>query len=48
MRRMVKHYVDAVDSAWIRRLLAHAAQYVIYTATLAQAEVISPAGAVAQ
>ena len=38
---LVKRYVAEVGSAWVRRLLAHPAQYVIYTATLAQAEVIS-------
>src|SRR5207237_9941642 len=30
-----------VGSAWVRRLLAHPAQYVIYTAALSQVEVIS-------
>jgi predicted nucleic acid-binding protein len=38
---LVKRYVAEVGSAWVRRLLAHPAQYVIYTAALAQAEVIS-------
>jgi predicted nucleic acid-binding protein len=38
---LVKRYVVEVGSAWVRRLLAHPAQYVIYTSTLAQAEVIS-------
>ena len=38
---LLKRYVAAVGSAWMRRLLAHPAQYVIYTAALAQAEVIS-------
>ena len=33
--------VAEVGSAWVRRLLAHPAQYVIYTTVLAQAEVIS-------
>jgi hypothetical protein len=30
-----------LGSAWVRRLLAHPAQYVIYTAALSQVEVIS-------
>jgi len=38
---LVKRYVAETGSAWVRRLLAHPAQYVIYTAALAQAEVIS-------
>ena len=38
---LVKRYVAEVGSAWVRRLLAHPAQYVIYTVALAQAEVIS-------
>ena len=29
---LVKRYVAEVGSAWVRRLLAHPAQYVIYTA----------------
>ena len=39
--RLVKRYVAEVGSAWVRRLLAHPAQYVIYTAALSQVEVIS-------
>jgi uncharacterized protein len=38
---LVKRYVAETGSAWVRRLLAHPAQYVIYTVALAQAEVIS-------
>ena len=38
---LVKRDVAETGSAWVRRLLAHPAQYVIYTAALAQAEVIS-------
>ena len=38
---LVKRYVAEVGSAWVRRLLAHPAQYVIYTSALAQVEVIS-------
>lgn len=38
---LVKRYVAEAGAAWVRRLLAHPAQYVIYTAALAQAEVIS-------
>ena len=38
---LVKRSVAETGSAWVRRLLAHPAQYVIYTAALAQAEVIS-------
>ena len=38
---LVKRYVAETGSAWVRGLLAHPAQYVIYTAALAQAEVIS-------
>ena len=38
---LVKRYIAEVGSAWMRRLLTHPAQYVIYTAALAQAEVIS-------
>jgi hypothetical protein len=38
---LVKRYVAEAGSAWVRRLLAHPAQYVIYTVALAQAEVIS-------
>lgn len=38
---LVKRYVAETGSVWVRRLLAHPAQYVIYTAALAQAEVIS-------
>jgi uncharacterized protein len=38
---LVKRYVAEVGSAWVRRLLAHPAQYVIYTAALSQVEVIS-------
>jgi predicted nucleic acid-binding protein len=38
---LVKRYVAEVGSSWVRRLLASPAQYVIYTSTLAQAEVIS-------
>jgi predicted nucleic acid-binding protein len=38
---LVKRYVAEVGSAWVRRLFAHPAQYVLYTAALAQAEVIS-------
>jgi len=35
---LVKRYVAETGSAWVRRLLAHPAQYVIYTAALAQAD----------
>src|SRR2546423_7548579 len=38
---LVKRYVAEVGSAWVRRLLAHPAQYVIYTSALSQVEVIS-------
>ena len=38
---LVNRYVAEVGSAWVRRLLAHPAQYVIYTAALSQVEVIS-------
>jgi predicted nucleic acid-binding protein len=38
---LVKRYVAEVGSAWLRRLLAAPGQQVIYTCTLAQAEVIS-------
>jgi predicted nucleic acid-binding protein len=38
---LVKRYVVEVGSAWVRRLLAHPAQYVIYTSALSQVEVIS-------
>src|SRR5262245_66067661 len=38
---LVKRYVAEVGSTWVRRLLAHPAQYVIYTAALSQVEVIS-------
>jgi hypothetical protein len=38
---LVKRYVAEAGSAWVRRLLAHPAQHVIYTSALAQAEVIS-------
>lgn len=38
---LVKRYVAEAGSAGVRRLLAHPAQYVIYTTALAQAEVIS-------
>lgn len=38
---LVKRYVAEAGSAWVRRLLAHPAQSVIYTVALAQAEVIS-------
>jgi predicted nucleic acid-binding protein len=35
---LVKRSVAETGSAWVRRLLAHPAQYVIYTAALAQAQ----------
>src|SRR5215475_12529761 len=38
---LVKRYVAEVGSAWVRRLLAHPAQYVIYTSALSPVEVIS-------
>ena len=38
---LVKRSVAEVGSTWVRRLLAHPAQYVIYTAALSQVEVIS-------
>ncbi len=38
---LVKRYVAEVGSGWVRRLLASPGQHVIYTCTLAQAEVIS-------
>ena len=38
---LVKRYVAEIGSAWVRRLLAHPAQYVIYTSALSQVEVIS-------
>jgi len=38
---LVKRYIAEVGSTWVRQLLAHPAQYVIYTAALAKAEVIS-------
>ena len=37
----VKRYVAEVGATWVRRLLAHPAQYVVYTAALSQVEVIS-------
>jgi predicted nucleic acid-binding protein len=38
---LAKRYVAEVGSAWVRQLLAHPAQYVIYTSALSQVEVIS-------
>ena len=38
---LVKRYVAEIGSAWVRQLVAHPAQYVIYTAALSQVEVIS-------
>jgi uncharacterized protein len=38
---LVKRYIAEVGSTWVRQLLAHPAQYIIYTAALAKAEVIS-------
>jgi predicted nucleic acid-binding protein len=38
---LVKRYVAEVGSAWVRRLLAHPAQYMIYTSALSDVEVIS-------
>ena len=38
---LVKRYVNEVGSPWVRQVMARPAQQVLYTAILAQAEVIS-------
>ena len=38
---LVKRYVNEVGSAWVRRMLSHPVQEIIYTVLLTQAEVLS-------
>src|SRR5262245_957379 len=38
---LVKRYANEVGSAWVRQMLSHPRQEIIYTALLTQAEVLS-------